>query len=105
MMQNNQIGGNNQYQYQAAVDGSLINLAGSNGTALKSPHNADNSSAGNMMIPNNGKVQNIITDSSHGHSQSDAVLTQKRLRSQQNYIGNMSTQAALNVIAANQAQH
>ena len=49
----------------------------------------------------------IMTDSTHANSHSDAApgshsLAQKRLRSQQNYIGNMNTQAALNALAANQ---
>jgi len=55
----------------------------------------------------NSKNPMIMTDSTHANSHSDAApgshsLAQKRLRSQQNYIGNMNTQAALNALAANQ---
>ena len=46
---------------------------------------------------NQGKIQQIVTDPAADMSQP----SKKRLRSQQNYLGNVGTQAALNAIAAN----
>jgi len=79
-----------------AIDSSLINLNNSSFTQVNSPQNNNNV----IMLynqgshnSNNGKNPMIMTDSTHANSHSDAngSVAQKRLRSQQNYIGNLST--------------
>lgn len=53
---------------------------------------------------NSKQSQNIVTDSTHANSNSESApnIASKRLRSQQNYIGSMNTQTALNAIVTNQ---
>ena len=95
-------GANNQYvgNTQNMIDGSMINLANNNtGSGVNSPVNMMGQDGG---LLNQGKIPGIITDPAADLNQ---PASQKRLRSQQNYLGNMSTQAALNAIAANQAQN
>jgi hypothetical protein len=52
---------------------------------------------------NSKQNQNIVTDSTHANSNSESApnIASKRLRSQQNYIGSMNTQTALNAIVTN----
>lgn len=87
-MQNNQMmGSNNQYvgNTQNMIDGSMINLTNNNpGSGVNSPVNMMGQDGG---LLNQGKIQQIVTDPAADMNQP----SQKRLRSQQNYIGNMST--------------
>ena len=57
-----------------------------------------------IQTTNKTKANLNMTESTHAHSNSDAAgghhsLAQKRLKSQQNYITNMSTQAGINALA------